>query len=268
MWSMCPLASLMLVTASFSMDATPSMIETSPETDGIQVPFDANLSITFSEPVNASGNWFQIVCTSSGTRNVADTSVSGGPTVFAIDPNVDFSEDEECTVTIFAAFVTDRDTDDPPDHMSADAGFRFRTEAPPGVAETFPVKIAPPSTNVVVRFNEPVSATTSSFTIVCGGGTVPYTWSTEDNMTYTLDPNSDLTDGQSCTVTVVAAQITDEDGIDPPETMTSDVVFSFSVDANASDVRNGEGRFLRVAAAIYADQGHERGHHAASDRPR
>ncbi|MBN1217961.1 MAG: ExeM/NucH family extracellular endonuclease, partial [Anaerolineae bacterium] len=46
-----------------------------------------------------------------------------------LDPDLDFANGETCTVTILAAQVSDQDTDDPPDAMSADYPFSFTTIA-------------------------------------------------------------------------------------------------------------------------------------------
>ncbi|MCB8922543.1 MAG: ExeM/NucH family extracellular endonuclease [Ardenticatenaceae bacterium] len=108
-------------------DTAPSVSSTNPTDGATAVPVDADLSITFSEAVNVAGDWFQIACASSGTRMVADTAVSGGPTAFTINPNADFAEGETCTVTVYAAQVTDQDSDDPPDNMAADYIWNFTT---------------------------------------------------------------------------------------------------------------------------------------------
>src|ERR1044071_1027495 len=100
---------------SFSMDAAPSVTATTPTNGATQQATNTNISVTFSEPVNVTGNWFQIVCTTSGTRNVVDTVVTGGPTTFTINPNVDFAFNETCSVTVFAAQISDQDSADPPD---------------------------------------------------------------------------------------------------------------------------------------------------------
>src|SRR5262244_3268250 len=112
---------------TINVDAPPSVTATTPTNGATNQPNNTNITVTFSEPVNVTGNWFQIVCTSSGTRNVADTVVTGGPTTFTINPKVDFSAGESCTVTVFAAQVSDQDTGDPPDNMTANFVFSFQT---------------------------------------------------------------------------------------------------------------------------------------------
>ena len=76
------------------MDVAPTVNATTPTNGATQVANNTNVTITFSEPVDVTGNWFQIVGATSGTRNVADTVVTGGPTTFTINPNVDFANGE------------------------------------------------------------------------------------------------------------------------------------------------------------------------------
>ncbi len=112
-------------------DVAPSVGTTVPANGAMDVATNANISITFSEDVNVAGNWFQISCSVSGLRQVGDTAVSGGPGTFTINPNADFAAGELCTVTVFAAQVTDQDAADPPDNMAADATFSFTIASPP-----------------------------------------------------------------------------------------------------------------------------------------
>ena len=46
--------------------------------------------------------------------------------------------------------------------------------------------------------------------------------------TWTLDPDADLVVVETCTVTIVATQVTDTDANDPPNEMAADHVFSFT----------------------------------------
>lgn len=82
---------------------------------------------------------------------------------------------------------------------------------------------------IVVNFSESVNATASAFSIQCPAGT-PKTFSQTASpaTSFTLTPSPNLPWGTTCTVTVNATQITDEDTIDPLDQMTSNYVFSFS----------------------------------------
>jgi uncharacterized protein len=109
-------------------DLAPSVTATTPASNASDVPVGANISITFSEPVSVQAPWFSISCGSSGSHTA---TVAGGPTTFGLDPDADFAPGETCTVTVFAAGLTDQDTNDPPDNMAADYVFSFSTETAP-----------------------------------------------------------------------------------------------------------------------------------------
>jgi uncharacterized repeat protein (TIGR01451 family) len=112
-------------------DTAPMVNTTTPANGATNVAADANISITFSENVNVGSSWFEISCATSGVREVTDTSVSGGPLTFTIDPNTDFAASEVCTVTVFSNQVSDQDAIDPPDQMESNAGFSFTVATPP-----------------------------------------------------------------------------------------------------------------------------------------
>lgn len=113
--------------SAFGPDAAPEIISTIPANGASDVALSAVITVNFSEPVNVMGDWFQIACSSSGTRGPAEATVSGGPQTFAIDPSGDFDLGETCIATIFASQVTDQDNDDPPDNMAADYSWSFTT---------------------------------------------------------------------------------------------------------------------------------------------
>ncbi|HEY4347151.1 MAG TPA: Ig-like domain-containing protein [Gaiellaceae bacterium] len=108
-------------------DQAPSVTSTTPPGGATGVTAGTSPSVTFSEPVSADPGAFAIACASSGTHAL---TVSGGPTVFSLDPVTDFSTGEDCTVTVTAAAIHDLDSVDPPDTMAADFTFGFTVSAP------------------------------------------------------------------------------------------------------------------------------------------
>src|SRR5919109_742805 len=109
-------------------DQAPTVSSTTPANGAGDVALNSNITITFSEPVNVTGSWYSISCSSSDGHSA---TVSGGPTTFTLDPDSDFVGSETCTVTVFAANVSDQDATDPPDNMAANYVFSFSTVAPP-----------------------------------------------------------------------------------------------------------------------------------------
>ncbi|HEX5838815.1 MAG TPA: ExeM/NucH family extracellular endonuclease [Anaerolineales bacterium] len=96
-------------------DQAPTVSSTFPVNGANDFPINANLSVTFSEPVNVIDPWFELTCSTSGT---VSAGVSGGPASFTLDPAVDLVNGESCTLTILASQVTDQDSNDPPDNLA------------------------------------------------------------------------------------------------------------------------------------------------------
>jgi predicted extracellular nuclease len=111
-------------TLSGGGDAAPRVAGTDPANGALDVATDATITVTFSEDVSTGAGWYAIACDVSGAHSATE---SGGPRVFTLDPDADFSLGERCTVTIEADLVTDADLDDPPDTMAADHSFSFTT---------------------------------------------------------------------------------------------------------------------------------------------
>ena len=95
-------------------DLAPEVSDTFPDNGATDFPIDANLTVTFSEPVNVTPSWFELSCSVSG---IVSTTFSGGPTNFTLDPSVSLVHGENCTLTVFANQVGDQDGNDPPDNM-------------------------------------------------------------------------------------------------------------------------------------------------------
>ncbi|HWS55460.1 MAG TPA: Ig-like domain-containing protein [Pyrinomonadaceae bacterium] len=244
----------------FTIDTGPTVTDTTPDDNAVNQANNVNVVITFDEPVDVTGEWFGVVCALSGTHNVAAYTVtpSAGNTVFTLAKNSPYINGETCTVTINAANVADQDGNDPPDNMSANFVFDFKIDLPPIVLETSPANgaggsndIVAPNTNITVTFDEPVNATTNSFKVECpaGSGLVAYTLSASPSTVFTLDPVSDLPIGTICTVTVVAAEITDADAGDPPDNLEADHVFTFKVPPQANPDARGATGNVRIQTA-------------------
>ena len=99
--------SLMTTTAaapSFSGHALPAVTFISPANNATNVAVGTTIQVNFNEGVQVNGNWYQIVCSISGTRTPANSLFAGNfngttqGTSFTINPNVDFSQGEQlCT---------------------------------------------------------------------------------------------------------------------------------------------------------------------------
>jgi uncharacterized repeat protein (TIGR01451 family) len=104
-------------------------------------------------------------------------------------------------------------------------------EAAPAVESTNPadgaINVAVDA-NVVVTFTEAVSVTAGWYDLSCDvSGAHTAVVSTTTNITYTLNPDADFDANDTCTLTIVAANVSDEDTADPPDTMEADVIVTF-----------------------------------------
>jgi DNA/RNA endonuclease G (NUC1) len=110
----------------------PLVLRTDPVANGFNAPYDATMTVDFSEPVDVAGNWFDITCTSSGQHNSATVASYNSSNGFHITPNTGFQFGEQCTVTIFRGSVHDQDLDDSSpdtDTLLADHAWTFTVVA-------------------------------------------------------------------------------------------------------------------------------------------
>ena len=146
-------------------DTAPSVTSTTPAANATGVAIDANLTVTFSEPVTAGAGAFVLECP-AGTP-IALTNLTPSPaTTFTLDPSADLPIITACTLRIVASQVTDADTTDPPDAMAADVVVPFTTSACSTITVS-PTTV--PGGTLDVAYG-PVAFTQT-------GGTAPVTWS-------------------------------------------------------------------------------------------
>lgn len=111
-------------------------------------------------------------------------------------------------------------------------------DAAPAVASTFPANGSttfPTGSNLTVTFSEPVNVSASWFTLACStSGAVATTFSGGPT-SFTLDPGVTLVHGETCTLTVLANQVSDQDANDPPDNMTANAVVGFTAYDVCSD---------------------------------
>jgi predicted extracellular nuclease len=80
--------------------------------------------------------------------------------------------------------------------------------------------------NIAVTFSEAVNVAGSWFNISCATSGIHAATVTRPHELH-LDPGVDFAANESCTVTVLAANVTDQDASDPPDNMASDFVLGF-----------------------------------------
>ena len=87
------------------------------------------------------------------------------------------------------------------------------------------------SANISITFSEAVNVSGTWYAISCATSGSHTAAPSGGPTTFTLDPATDFANSELCTVTVVAANVADQDTSDPPDNMAADYVFSFTTAA-------------------------------------
>jgi uncharacterized protein len=110
------------------------------------------------------------------------------------------------------------------DGLAEDAAPSIASVTPPNGATDVAA-----NTNVAVTFSEAVNVSGAWFTLSCATSGVVTAVVAGGPTSFTIDPDADLPPGDTCTLTVFASQVTDQDVNDPPDTMAADYVSTFRV---------------------------------------
>jgi Bacterial Ig-like domain len=108
------------------------------------------------------------------------------------------------------------------------------TDVGPTVTSTDPLSDATDvakDANVTITFSEAVDTAGSWYAISCASSGAHTASVTGGPQSYLLIPASDFAAGELCTVTLTAADVTDQDTLDPPDAMASDYEWSFTTAA-------------------------------------
>jgi hypothetical protein len=139
-------------------------------------------------------------------------------------------------------------------------------DAAPNVASTDPANGAgevATSANVTINFSEPVAAASGWYSISCTtSGAHPATQS-GGPQSYTLDPDTDFAEGESCTVTIDGSKVTDVDADDPPD-QAANHSFSFTTSLPVMQIGQVQaaghfspfaGQLVKVEGVVIAERG-------------
>jgi predicted extracellular nuclease len=110
------------------------------------------------------------------------------------------------------------------------------------VASTTPAGAnVPLNTNIGIIFTETATVSGTWFTISCASSGVHTATVSGGPTTFTLDPDTDFAGNETCTVTVLAAQVSDQDSDDPPDQMATNFVFTFTTLSPPVKIREIQG---------------------------
>ncbi len=203
------------------VNVLPSVTATNPVNGGNVVPGTTSFSATFSESVSLTSTAFTMNCSLSGM--VAMSFPSSGTSI-AITSGAGLQVNDSCTLTVQADQIIDADNANP----TQNTVINFTVTPPPNLAPTVfsntPSNNAvgvPSATDIRVVFSENMSADRESFVLQCSAsGLIPLSFSNKRyemvsgaGRALTLSTYTALQAGESCTLTVIAAGITDDDGL-------------------------------------------------------
>jgi DNA/RNA endonuclease G (NUC1) len=124
------------------VELQPFVFRTDPVRNGLDVPRDATIDVTFTEAVTVDPAWFNLTCAGSGQHNSATFASSFGGQDQYITPNDNFIAGEQCTVTVFKDRVHDVDLNDSgpnTDTLPADYSWSFTVAT--GTAPPYPPSV-------------------------------------------------------------------------------------------------------------------------------
>ncbi|MCX7563106.1 endonuclease [Xanthomonadaceae bacterium XH05] len=199
------------------VDVAPTLAASIPVNGATDFPADASLMLTFSESVDVSGNWFTLVCGTSGTHTPANIDVSGGPIAYFLTPPTPLSVGETCVLSFDTALITDQGPSEFPLENPGTISFVVAEpppNLPPSVSSTVPSQGAsnfPSAGDLKVTFNEPVVIGSGAFTLTCAQSSgIALTPSTTDGgVNFTIDTGTALIAGDSCQFGIHQAGIQD-----------------------------------------------------------
>jgi uncharacterized protein len=158
----------------------------------------------------------------TGLTSTADNTLRRKATIEAGDSNPTDAFDP---VVEWDGFATD-------DFTGLGAHSVVVADAAPQVVATTPTSGATgvtPASDLTVTFSEPVSVAGSWFSISCALSGSHTAAASGGPTSFTLDSDVDFALGETCTATIVGAQVSDLDVDDPPDTMAADFSWSFTV---------------------------------------
>jgi predicted extracellular nuclease len=140
-------------------------------------------------------------------------------------------------------------------------------DSAPSVTSTSPssgTTEVPVGSNITITFSEPVTVASGWFSMSCSVSGSHTAVESGGQQTFTLDPDSDFVQGETCTTTVHAGSVTDLDTDDPPDQMAADHLFSFTTTLpvtqivqvqGAGHLSSYTGQLVKVEGVVTAERG-------------
>lgn len=204
---------------------------------------------------HASGNILMSATTGKVALSNASTTLSGTcPTGSSIVDFVGYGTGANCFETAPTANLSNptaairngagaQDTDNnssdftvatPTPRATADYQLRVTAASPAGAN-------VPLNTNIGITFSEPATVSGTWFTISCSASGAHTATVSGGPTSFTLDPDTDFAGTETCTVTVLAGEVADQDSDDPPDQLAANFVFTFTTLSPPVKIREIQG---------------------------
>ncbi|MGI6250182.1 MAG: ExeM/NucH family extracellular endonuclease [Anaerolineaceae bacterium] len=223
-------------TTSFTVESAPATAPTvtniTPANGATWQNQDTPFEVSFDQVVTLTDGWYSIVCDPGGAPTF---TVTGSGRHYTITPDAPLALGDTCTLNIDGSKVTS------PYHSLSMSGtetsgftVRANNDNPPDWLSSVPAQNGtdhPRTDPIALTFSEPVTISDSDITFTCERtGAVAFTGaaSTTDPNTWLLTPEAELAGLQTCTITIPADKVLDNDTEDPPDGLSEDLVLTFS----------------------------------------
>lgn len=202
-------------------NAVPRVVSTTPANNATAFSGSSNFTVNFSEIVQSGTGAFTLQCSVTGAVAL---SFPSSENVYTLTKNINLQNGETCVLTVVASAISDFANF----HLAQNTIVNFTVGEPPNQAPTVfsttPSNNAvgvPSATDIRVVFNENVSADRESFVLQCSAsGLIPLSFNNKRyemvsgaGRALTLSTYTALQAGETCTLTVIAAGIADDDDL-------------------------------------------------------
>jgi len=211
-------------------DIPPAVISSAPAEGATNVAVTIPITLTFNEPIAIDAAGVALSCNAMSQP----LAISGSGSSRTFTPNTALPFSASCALTIAAAAVTDLDGNLDPLEAPFTLNFQTGVDNAPTLVSSIPANNTvgfAPNGNLGVTFSEPVTVGNNWFTISCsssGARGVADTVVSGGPVAFTINPNSDFTALESCSLVLAAAQILDQDGAADALTGPNTVNFSIA----------------------------------------
>ena len=110
-------------------------------------------------------------------------------------------------------------------------------DAAPSVSSTSPINNATGvalDADITINFSETVNVSGNWFSITGSSSGAHSATVSGGTQSFTFNPDADFVNSETVAVTILAANVSDQDADDPPDNMTADYTFSFTIVSGAS----------------------------------